>query len=191
MHLLGGEVRTRPRRRIVLRFVVVLLALLLGWVVTGYFVIVQPSLQRATHVGAIVVLGPSLNDRLAEAVDIAHRYEISDLAISVGDTPGQITGGYCAEPPPGIKVTCFVPTPYTTRGEAREIGRLAAEHSWSSVIVIAPKPQVSRARYLVKRCYHGSVEMLASPDRFSFSEWVWQFFYQSAAFAKAVLQSGC
>lgn len=169
----------------------VVAALIAIWVVVGYLLIVNPGVDRPGPVDAILVLGPSLQPRLDLAVSLANRFHIRDLAISVGDTPGQAHGGLCGQAPPGLRVTCFKPAPYTTRGEARELRTLSAQRGWHSVIVIAPTPQLSRARLLMQRCYHGTLRMVASPHEFGLSGWIYQFLYQSAALVETVVQRGC
>ena len=89
------------------------------------------------------------------------------------------------------RVTCFDPQPATTRGEAEEIGRLAAAHGWHRVVVVAPRFHVSRARMIVARCYRGDLVMVASQVTVPTSEWVYQFAYQTAAFGKALVKRDC
>ncbi len=161
------------------------------WLVAGWFVIVHPKTDRPTTADAILVLGPSLHDRLAEAVRLAGDHNIRELVVSVGDTPVEREARNCVDAPATVTVTCFVPDPYTTRGEAREIGRLAAARHWHTVIVIGPQPQLSRARYLIARCFGGRLEMVRSPDTFEFGAWVQEFIHQSGGFAKAELERGC
>lgn len=177
----------RVLRRVALGVVV----LLVIWLVVGSLLIVRPHTVRPSRADAIMVLGPSLDPRLHLAVRLAGRLHVGDLAISIGDTPGQGRGGLCSQPPPGVRVTCFRPDPYTTRGEARELGALAAARGWHDVIVIGPTPQLSRARLLAGRCFGGTLQMVASPEHLGIAGWVDQFVYQSAAFGKAVVESVC
>ena len=58
---------------------------------------------------------------------------------------------------------CFEPDPPTTRGEVREIARLAEEHGWKSVIVVASTDQVTRARMLLNRCWDGRSYFVGVP----------------------------
>jgi uncharacterized SAM-binding protein YcdF (DUF218 family) len=116
-------------------------AVLIAWFVLGYLYILNPtSTSHPRRADAIVVLGPSLPDRVAQAVRLADELGVGQLAVSIGDTSGQATAYPCAGAPAALEVTCFVPAPYTTRGEAREVGTLARERGWRSVIVIAPTP---------------------------------------------------
>src|SRR5262249_915134 len=51
-----------------------------------------------------------------------------------------------------FKVICFKPEPYSTQGEAEEIGRLVKQHHWKRVVVVTSRFHVTRPRMLVKRC---------------------------------------
>jgi len=56
------------------------------------------------------------------------------------------------------------PDPYTTRGEARAIARLAREHGWQSVVVVTSGYHVPRARLIVQRAFDGEVQMVGAPS---------------------------
>jgi uncharacterized SAM-binding protein YcdF (DUF218 family) len=62
----------------------------------------------------------------------------------------------------GARVVCFTAVPFSTRGEARTVSRLAHEHGWLSVVVVTSTFHVTRARMLFRRCYHGPLTMLGS-----------------------------
>jgi uncharacterized SAM-binding protein YcdF (DUF218 family) len=170
-----------------------MLALLLaGWVAFCALVIANPDVSDPPHsADAIMILGPSLDTRVNTAVQLADSLHISQIAISIGDTSGQAHSGLCAQAPSAITVTCFRPAPYTTEGEARELRTLASKHHWHHVIVIAAKPQISRAHMLMKRCFDGTVQMVADPVKISRRSWMNQFLHQSGAFLKALVRPGC
>jgi uncharacterized SAM-binding protein YcdF (DUF218 family) len=58
------------------------------------------------------------------------------------------------------RAICFRADPYSTRGEAREIGRLARIHGWRTINVVTSHYHVVRARVLIARCYHGDLRMV-------------------------------
>jgi hypothetical protein len=159
--------------------------LCVGWLGFSYIAIEHPTTNRPERADAILVLGPELIPKVDQAVRLASIFRIDQLAISVGDAPGQSHAGLCVKPPPTITVTCFTPDPYTTRGEARALGKLANERGWTNVIVIAPKAQISRARFLIERCYHHGLQMVQADggNGVPFS----QLTYQTAALGKALL----
>lgn len=59
---------------------------------------------------------------------------------------------------------CFQADPYSTRGEARAIARLAAQRHWRMVDVVTSGFHVYRARILIRRCYHGGLRMVGAPE---------------------------
>jgi uncharacterized SAM-binding protein YcdF (DUF218 family) len=86
---------------------------------------------------------------------------------------------------------CFSPDPFTTKGEGRELRRLAAQYGWTTVIVVTSVPHISRARYILEQCFDGDLIMAASPAELSFPDWAFQYLYQTAGYVRAVLQPGC
>ena len=195
MHLGGVRQSARPRsrlRRVIWWSLSVLLALFVTWLVFVYVVILRPQTSvPPVKADAIVVLGPSLGTRLDDAMKLASELHVNQLLVSVGDTPGQIHAQVCTQPQPGITVTCFVPDPYTTQGEARELGKVAAQRHWTNVIVYADKPHLSRAHLLFKRCFSGTVQMVPDNTKFTIGDWFYGLVYQTGAYVKAELQSGC
>lgn len=70
---------------------------------------------------------------------------------------------YRAEVPPGIEVVRFTPDPFTTRGEARFVARLARQRNWRKVIVVAGRSQIGRARLRFERCWPEGRLLVTSP----------------------------
>lgn len=97
----------------------------------------------------------------------------------------------CGSRSPGYGITCFVPDPDSTRGEARAIARLAQERGWDDLVVVTATFHVSRARLIVSRCYRGRLRMVAADVRISPSLWAYNLLYQPAAFVKAMVLRGC
>ena len=92
----------------------------------------------------------------------------------------------CAAPDPGITVHCFVPDPVTTKGEGRELRRLATLHGWHTVIVVTFQPHISRARYILGQCFDGDLVMVASPAHLTPARWGFEYAYQTAGYVRAV-----
>ena len=169
-----------------------LLVLFVAWVVVGYFVIVRPHVNHPTHADAIVVLGPpDDNGRIDTALSMIDKHVASYLVISVESERQHAAKHLCTQPQHGFTVTCFRPEPATTRGEAEEVERLARAHGWRSIVVVTSTYHVSRARMIVKRCFHGAVYLVAARRGISIGTWGYQYLYQTGAFVKAFLQSGC
>ncbi|QDQ99013.1 YdcF family protein [Tomitella fengzijianii] len=159
--------------------------------VVGYPVYVEPQVGTPHHADAIVVLGGPGSGRYQLGLELARRGYAPQLLLS--DPSGgenDWLSGICRTEHPFTAI-CFDPHPATTLGEAREIRAVAKMRGWSDIIVITYTPHVSRARYIVQRCFQGSVTMLAAPTHLSVVEWAWAYAYQTAGYAKTLLESGC
>jgi hypothetical protein len=82
---------------------------------------------------------------------------------------GRVTCGRrtSVPPRPRLDLHCFVPDPPTTKGEGRELRRLASQYGWRTVIVVTFRPHISRARFILEHCFDGDLVMVASPERIS------------------------
>jgi len=148
---------------------------------------VWPQTNMPRRAGAIVVLG-------SDAVDEMNRIDEGKTLFKAGDAPVLTisdAGRRCPANVTSVKGTCFSPSPVTTQGEARFIGRMARLHHWRSVIVVAGRPQVTRARLRIDRCFSGTVEIVGVDPR-SLGQWVFQIAYEWSATIKALtIQRGC
>ena len=158
-------------------------------VLIGYPVYVRPQIDTLRKADAILIVG---------GADPAPRYRYGfELArdgwaphLVVSDPDRQLTKA-CSATYFGFTVECFVPDPRTTLGEARELRRLATEKHWRTVIVVAYPPHISRARYVMEKCFDGALIMSAAPSRLSVTEWARMYGYQSAGYLKSVLGGDC
>src|SRR5437660_2891202 len=111
-------------------FVLALLAV--AWLVTTGFLFVWPSTDPPGHADAVVVLSGGRNRRLDPALRLM-RQQVAPLLVISGagfDLKWVKARRLCAHGAKGFRVLCFDPHPYSTRGEARTIARLAHEHHW-------------------------------------------------------------
>ena len=187
--LSGGAFRGRRRIR---RFIAFASTLLITGVVGGLPVYVRPQIDPLRHADAIFVLGGVGDLRYTFGLELGSQGWAPNLVVSNPrgkDDPWLTT--YCASRHAGFDLKCFAPDPPTTRGEGRELARLAAQHGWRTVIVVTFPPQISRARFILERCFDGDLVMVASPDRLSAPRWAFEYLYQTAGYARAVLQPGC
>ncbi|MBT0566276.1 YdcF family protein [Williamsia sp. CHRR-6] len=158
--------------------------------IVGHPVYVTPRTDELRRADAIFVLGGAGGEtRYRYAVGLADQGLAPDLVMSnpkhfLDDT------GLC-RPRPGVRVDCFQPDPSTTRGEAQKLRDLARQRGWRTVIVVTFRPHISRARYIVGRCFPGRIVMAQSPQRVSPFYWPYAYVYQTAGFIRAGLQSGC
>lgn len=182
----SGVVTARNRRRLSRRWRVVLtaaLVLFLAFVVATGELLVWPAQGMPGQVSAIVMLaGPG--DRMPVALDLADSRRAPLLVVSQGYNG---YSGPCPPKPSGVTLICFDPDPPTTRGEAEYVGRLARQYHWTSVVVVASRPQATRARLLVQRCFAGQVYIATGP--LAPNTWPYQLAYGWGALLKALVWS--
>lgn len=144
-------------------------------------VLVWPARGVPARVSAIVMLaGPGV--RMPVALQLADEHRAPVLVVSRGHDG---YGSPCPTRPPGVKLICFDPNPPSTRGEAEYIGRLAKRYHWTSVAVVTSRPQATRAKMLVERCFSGAVYSATGP--LPIQSWPYQIVYGWGALAKALL----
>jgi hypothetical protein len=166
--------------------------LLIGAVIGGLPVYVWPQIDLPQHADAILIVGGEGNSRYLVGLDLAvHGWAANLVVSSPRDARIAWRKDYCAAPPPGLVVHCFVPDPGTTKGEGRELRRLAAQHGWRKVIVVTFRPHISRARFVLEQCFDGDLVMVASPTQMSVTKWAFEYVYQTAGYVRAALQPGC
>jgi uncharacterized SAM-binding protein YcdF (DUF218 family) len=156
-------------------------ALILIFAVMTARLFVWPEEGTPAQVSAIVMLaGPGVRLPVAEQLADEHRAQV--LVISRGHDG---YGSPCPPKPPGVQLICFDPNPATTRGEAEYIGRLAKRYHWTSVVIVTSRPQATRARVLVERCFAGAVYNALGP--LPMRSWPYQIAYGWGALVKALL----
>lgn len=144
------------------RLLLVLAALVAAWLVACVFLFVWPRADSPpSRADAVVVLSGGLNQRLDPALALVRRGVAPVLAISSAfhGSRWKKAQRLCRgeEGPTRFRVLCFDAVPYSTQGEARTIARLARSHGWHRVVVVTSTYHVTRARMLVRRCYHDAL----------------------------------
>ena len=178
MSSLPGRRRLSRRWRVVLTAALVLF---LAFAVATAELLVRPAQGAPGQVSAIVLLaGPG--DRIPVALDLADSHRAPVLVVSQGY---EGYGAPCPPRPSEVTLICFDPDPPTTRGEAEYIRRLARQHHWTSVVVVTSRPQATRARLLVERCFAGQVYIATGP--LPLHAWPYQLAYGWAALLKALV----
>ena len=181
--------RTRPtrRRRVLRRAAGGFLVLLVAWVVATAWIMGWPQRDTPGHADAIVMLNGN-GPRLDEALRLGWAHAAPNLVIARGSS-FWVTHP-CAPAIPGVTVTCFNPSPPTTRGEAEFVGRLAAHNHWRSIIVVSTRAQDTRARLRISRCFQGDVDVVTVPIKKA--QWPQAIAHEWAGLAKALLlERGC
>lgn len=149
------------------RLLAAVLALVAAWVVVCLvFFTWSPWAGTApAHADAVVVLSGE-HSRLPPALALIRRGVAPVLALSsVQQTPKwRAARALCAA---GryvhARVLCFEAVPYSTRGEARTVARIARERGWRSIVVVTSRFHVTRAHMLFRRCWHGGLTFVAAP----------------------------
>ncbi|MGU3432708.1 YdcF family protein [Actinomycetes bacterium M1A6_2h] len=165
--------------------------LLIAATVAGYPVYVKPQLDPLRPADAVVVLGGTPYKRFEYGIQLAEegyapRVLISNSQGAADPRMQQICGGSYS-----VTVDCFIPDPWTTRGEAEQIRDETARLGWKHIIVVTFTPHISRARYIVSRCFSGEITMVAVDQHLSFGDWVANYIYQTAGYAKTLTEAGC
>lgn len=165
-------------------------ALVVGAVAAaGYPVYVEPKVDKPRAADAILVVGGDAPEpRFRRGLELARQGLAPHLVLS---NPGGQVQHHCNDDIAGVAVECFDPEPRSTLGEARKLGRLAAERNWRTVMVVTYTPHISRARYIMQSCFDGELVMVEVPIRLPVTSWAWMYLYQSAGYVKAFLGPGC
>ncbi len=182
--------RTRTRRLVVVLAVLAVLATIGVAVERAYL---APDVERDLRpADAIVVLGGNPYDRFEYGLGLAERGLAHQVVLSnsVGAQDARMRE-LCARVIPGVRVTCFLPQPWTTRGEAQEVARLASARGWDDIIVVTTTAHVERARFILERCFRSTLQMTDFPEHRGLAETMFGWGYQSAGWVKALYQSGC
>ncbi|MBV8478812.1 MAG: YdcF family protein [Actinobacteria bacterium] len=144
------------------RLLAVLVVLIGLWLVACAFLFVWPSANEKppAHADAIVVLSGGRDSRLDPALKLMERGIAPVLAISSsGRDPKWVTARRLCNGTTKVsfKVVCFEAHPYSTRGEAETVTKLARTHDWTSLVVVSSTYHVFRAHMLFARCFHGKL----------------------------------
>jgi uncharacterized SAM-binding protein YcdF (DUF218 family) len=172
---------------------VVLLTAMLTLGIAGYFLFTAPHGDPLSHADAIVVLGGDKDGRIDYGLDLARRGHAATVVISDAYRQGdQMIKRACAAGTATITVICFRPSPFTTRGEAMFVQRMAAERGWKHVIVVSWNYHLVRARFIFHQCFDGEVTMRPAPVGVVENplDWAYVYAYQYVGLAKAVIL-GC
>jgi uncharacterized SAM-binding protein YcdF (DUF218 family) len=138
------------------------LVLLAAYVIVAILLFVVRHDDRAVRADAVVVLSGSKR-RLPVGVRLMREHLAPVLVVSRSTKPSRLEAAACAGKLP-YEVICFRARPYSTRGEARGVGRLARRHGWKRLDVVTSHFHVFRARIVIRRCFHGDVHMVGAPQ---------------------------
>ncbi|HEY2935786.1 MAG TPA: YdcF family protein [Gaiellaceae bacterium] len=143
------------------RRLVLLVLLLAALAAASVWLFGFPRTDPAGRADAVVVLSGSNHDRLPRGLALMRAHVAPVLVVSDG---ARTEPRLCGRRRP-YRVLCVRPNPFSTRGEAEEIARLARARGWRTVDVVTSRYHVYRARLIIKRCFHGRLRMVASTPR--------------------------
>ncbi|WP_040765927.1 YdcF family protein [Tsukamurella sp. 1534] len=160
----------------------------------GYLVFGAAHDDPLRKVDAVIVLGGEHDGREQYGLQIAEAGYARNLVLS--DPYGEhdpLMRSLCDRTVGEVAITCEVPVPSTTRGEAMFTQRLADRNGWKSVIVISWGYHLPRAEYIFSNCFAGQTVMRAVPRYYDYgpADWELIYLYQSFGTAKAALQGSC
>ncbi|WP_234816043.1 YdcF family protein [Mycolicibacterium agri] len=158
----------------------------------GVPVYVHPQVDRPRQADAILILGGPDSSRYSYGLGLGAQGWAPNVVVSNPDgAEDPWLTRYCQTPQTRFKLYCFTPDPPTTKGEGQELRRLASKHNWRAVLVVTLRPHISRARFILERCFSGELTMVPIPERLSPAIWAFQYVYQTAGYARALLQPEC
>jgi uncharacterized SAM-binding protein YcdF (DUF218 family) len=157
----AGEGTVSGLRRWIL---LALAALAIAWLAATAVLFVWPSSDAPGKADAVVVLSGGRDTRLDPALKLMQRGVAPVLVISGAgyDAKWKKARALCRNGARGFRVLCFNPKPYSTRGEARSIARLAQQHGWQRVDVVTSRYHIFRAGMIIGRCYHRQLRMIGA-----------------------------
>lgn len=166
------------------------------WLVAVAVLFVWPPANEKppAHADVVVVLEGGRDTRLDPALRLMRDGIAPVLAISSAFKDPKWTtahrlcrGTYGAV---RFKVVCFLAQPFSTRGEAETVSRLAKRHGWHRIVVVTSTYHVTRARMLFRRCYHGQLWTVGTSSRLRVLPREWAF-ETAKLLVQAIAERGC
>jgi uncharacterized SAM-binding protein YcdF (DUF218 family) len=125
------------------------------------FLFAFPPVDTPQRADAVVVLAGD-RGRLAKGLQLVRGGVAPVLVISDGAVPGWPEANRLCARRSRFRTICFHPDPYSTRGEAQFVARLARKRGWKRVVVVTSTYHVIRARRDFRRCFGGDVAGVAA-----------------------------
>ncbi len=158
----------------------VLFLLLLGFVAGSVRLFLWPHEDAPKRADAVIVLAGSRGPRLEKGLELMASRVAPTLVISDAPAPGWPEANHLCRRGASFRVICFKPDPYSTRGEAQRVARMARRQGWERIVVVTSTFHVFRARMLFERCTGigtkvdavGARYALQRTPRYLVSEWI-------------------
>jgi uncharacterized SAM-binding protein YcdF (DUF218 family) len=136
----------------------VLAGLVIVYLAAAVYLFVVHHDDRPAKADAVVVLSGT-SQRLVVGERLVRQGYAPLLVVSRSTHPKPAERSACRS-----GALCFRANPYSTRGEARAIARLAAAHHWRLIDVVTSQFHILRARIVIRRCYRGGLRMVGAPE---------------------------
>ncbi|WP_231514589.1 YdcF family protein [Mycobacterium sp. URHB0044] len=198
--------RPAPRRDIglparvarVFLIAVLVVTTLLGLMGTsGYILFTAARSDPLQRADAVIVLAGEHDGREDYGIALARDGWAPNVVLSNPyPDDDSVMARACTPSTPRINVICARPSSFTTRGEAEMMQKLAAEKSWTTIIVVTWNYHLPRARLVFRQCFSSATNvavMRGVPRSYDFSlaHWELVYAYQFGALAKAYAQGDC
>jgi uncharacterized SAM-binding protein YcdF (DUF218 family) len=145
----------RTRRTLLVTTLVVVVALAIGLVALNLRLFVYPASSTPAHADAVVVFAGGSGERLDRGLRLVEDGVAPNLVVSNG--PDEL----CTVQQ-RFHTFCFRPDPDDTRGEAEEVGRIAAREGWQHLVLVTSDYHATRAGLLLDRCFSGTLDVSAA-----------------------------
>lgn len=134
------------------------LAVIVAYVAAAAYLFVVHHDEKPAKANAVIVLSGT-KQRLPVGERLVREGYAPLLVVSESTPPKAAERRACRN-----GALCFHAKPYSTRGEARAIARLAAERHWRTIDIVTSQFHVFRARIVIRRCYHGGLRMIGASE---------------------------
>jgi uncharacterized SAM-binding protein YcdF (DUF218 family) len=149
-----------------------------------------PVSSDPTHTDAVVVLAGSPDDRLPTALRIAEEGPgVLVLSVPGGDL-NRPAAALC-DRRMDVRILCVTPTPGTTRGESRAVGRLVEEQGWTRITVVTSTYHVARAAVTINQCTDAEVRLAESRPSMSLGRWLEQVVHEIGGITQTLASPPC
>ena len=157
---------------------------LVAWLAAATYVFVLRPGDEPMRADAVFVLSGA-SERLPVGVALVREGEAPVLVVSTSRKPKPYEVRVCKG-----AALCRAAEPYSTRGEARLLARLAREHHWRTVDVVTSRFHVLRAKLMIERCFKGRLRVVAAPNP-KLSMLAWNYVLESVKLVYHELDRAC
>lgn len=182
-------------KRTLLWVLISVVAVLVAWFIAAFQHFYNVHTIAPAKADAVVMLGGASKERLLDAMMLRADLNAPYLVISNTNTPGNATADeYCKTHSNKAiypDVVCFTPAPMDTRGEATELGKLAAKNGWKNIVVVTSNYHNERAGTLMHQCVNAEVTMMATTPNFTPWQWLRRFVIETGGLLDVNMNPQC